>query len=163
MQWAKIFGAKSVTVFDISDDRLALAKKLGADAVVNTGAEKIAKDAYGFVFETAGQPATTKLAFEAAANKAGVCFIGTPHEDVTFTPRLWENMNRKEFHLTGSWMSYSAPFPGEEWTLTAHYFANGQLKFDDSLIFKKFHMSEIAEAFDLYKQGAVGGKILLYN
>ena len=67
------------------------------------------------------------LAFETAANKASVCFIGTPHQDVTFTPRMWENMNRKEFKLTGSWMSYSAPFPGEEWTLTAHYFSTGQL------------------------------------
>ena len=36
MQWAKIFGSKKVVVFDISDERLALAKKLGADEVVNT-------------------------------------------------------------------------------------------------------------------------------
>ena len=36
MQWAKIFGSKKVVVFDISDERLELAKKLGADEVVNT-------------------------------------------------------------------------------------------------------------------------------
>ena len=70
------------------------------------------------------------MAFELAANKAHVCFIGTPHENLTFTPKEWENMNRKEFKLTGSWMSYSAPYPGREWELTAHYFATGQLKFD---------------------------------
>ena len=46
--------------------------------------------------------------------------------DLTFTPKQWENMNRKEFKLTGSWMSYSSPFPGKEWDLTAHYFATGQ-------------------------------------
>ena len=51
------------------------------------------------------------MAFELAANKAHVCFIGTPHADLTFTPKQWENMNRKEFKLTGSWMSYSSPFP----------------------------------------------------
>jgi L-iditol 2-dehydrogenase len=33
-QWAKIFGAKKVVVFDISPERLELAKKLGADAGV---------------------------------------------------------------------------------------------------------------------------------
>ena len=58
---------------------------------------------YGFVFETAGQVPTMHMAFELAANKAHVCFIGTPHENLTFTPSQWENMNRKEFKLTGSW------------------------------------------------------------
>jgi L-iditol 2-dehydrogenase len=163
LQWAKIFGAKSVTVFDISDQRLELAKRLGADYAVNTAKEEVEKGKYGFVFETAGQVATMRLAFEAAANKAGVCFIGTPHEDLTFTPQEWENMNRKEFNLTGSWMSYSAPFPGDEWTLTAHFFKTGQLKYDESFIYKKFPMSEISAAFDCFNKGGVAGRILLYN
>ena len=59
-------------------------------------------------------------------------------------------------------MSYSAPFPGEEWSLVAHYFKTGALKFDDSLIFKKYPLSKIDEAFSLYKTpGAVKGKILI--
>lgn len=73
-------------------------------------------------------------------------------------------MNRKEFKLTGSWMSYSAPFPGKEWELTAHYFATGQLKFDPAFVFRKFPMSRAQEAFDLYKDPKnVLGKILLVN
>ena len=104
------------------------------------------------------------MAFELAANKAHVCFIGTPHVDLSFTPAQWENMNRKEFKLTGSWMSYSAPFPGKEWELTAHYFATGQLKFDPGFIYKKIPMSQSQEAFQLFKTpGLVKGKILLSN
>ena len=104
------------------------------------------------------------MAFELAANKAHVCFIGTPHENLTFTPKEWENMNRKEFKLTGSWMSYSAPYPGREWELTAHYFATGQLKFDPGFIYKKIPMSQAQEAFQLFKTpGLVKGKILLSN
>ena len=119
---------------------------------------------YGFVFETAGQVPTMHMAFELAANKAHVCFIGTPHENLTFTPKQWENMNRKEFKLTGSWMSYSAPYPGREWDLTAHYFATGQLKFDPGFIYKKIPMSQAQEAFQLFKTpGLVKGKILLSN
>ena len=118
MQWTKIFGSKKVVVFDISDERLALAKRLGADEVINTKEEGYMEKAmditggkgYGFVFETAGQVPTMHMAFELAANKAHVCFIGTPHENLTFTPKQWENMNRKEFKLTGSWMSYSCLF-----------------------------------------------------
>lgn len=172
MQWAKIFGSKKVVVFDISDERLELAKRLGADEVVNTTKEDYMKTAmeltgnkgYGYVFETAGQVPTMHMAFELAANKAHVCFIGTPHADLSFTPAQWENMNRKEFKLTGSWMSYSAPFPGKEWELTAHYFATGQLKFDPGFIYKKIPMSQAQEAFQLFKTpGLVKGKILLSN
>lgn len=172
MQWAKIFGAKSVTVFDIDESRLALAKRLGADNVVNTlhngfidTAMAFTKNkGFGFVFETAGNTATMNMAFDLAGNKASVCFIGTPSKDLSFTPKQWENMNRKEFTLTGSWMSYSAPFPGKEWELTAHYFGTGQLKFDKELIYKKYKMAEVSQAFMLYKNPSqVHGKIMLIN
>lgn len=170
MQWAKIYGAKEVVVFDISEERLELAKALGATGVINTLEADFIKKAkeltggkgYDFVYETAGNTITMKMAFQLAANKAGVCFIGTPTKELTFSVEEWENMNRKEFTLTGSWMSYSAPFPGEEWELTAHYFKRGDLKFDQSLIFKKVPLSQIPEAFELFKvPGAVKGKILI--
>lgn len=171
-QWAMIFGAKRVFVFDIDNERLELAKKLGADVTINTlepNFKEVVKEhtegkGFEFVFETAGVGATMKLAFELAGNKASVCFIGTPTKDLVFEPKLFENMNRKEFKLTGSWMSYSAPFPGEEWELTAHYFRNGKLKLDDSLIFQKIAMKDAKKAFDMYKKpGSVKGKILLIN
>ena len=167
-----IFGAKKIVAFDIDDGRLALARRLGADETVNTLKDGFMADAKaltggkGFenVFETAGNPITMRMAFDLAANKARVCFIGTPHTDLTFTPAQWENMNRKEFYLTGSWMSYSAPFPGKEWQLTAHCFATGQLKFDPSMIFRKFPLSHAAEALALYKHPRdVHGKIMLIN
>jgi len=164
LQWAKIFGAKSVTVFDISDERLEICKAFGADYTVNPNDGKYGKNTYNYVFETAGAADTMRLAFDIAANRAGICFIGTPVKELTFSPGLFENMNRKEFRLTGSWMSYSAPFPGNEWLLTAHYFKTGRLRFDERLIFKKYHMSRASEAFALYKApGTVKGKILLYN
>ena len=169
-QWAKIFGAKHVVVFDIVESRLELAKKLGADEVINTLEPDYIKKAmaltdgkgFGSVFETAGNPITILIGFELAANKANVCCIGTPHTDLVFTPKEWENMNRKEFKLTGSWMSYSSPFPGKEWELTAHYFATGQLKFDPALIFRTFPLSKAAEAFALFKNPKeVKGKVML--
>jgi L-iditol 2-dehydrogenase len=169
-QWARIMGAKKVVVFDISNERLELAKALGADETVNTLEEGFMQKAmamtgdigFKYIFETAGIIATMQMAFELASNKANVCFIGTPTRELTFTPKLFENMNRKEFKLTGSWMSYSAPFPGREWELTAHYFATGQLRFDKRLIFKKFPIEQVGEAFNLYKNPQdVKGKIML--
>ncbi len=171
MQWARLLGAKSIAVFDISPERLALAKRMGADATFDTretGFLEAAKDfscgGFDYVFETAGAAPTMKMAFALAGNKAHLCFIGTPHVDLTFTPAEWENMNRKEFRMTGSWMSYSAPFPGKEWTMTAEYYADGRLKFDDAFIGGRYPMSRAQEAFMLFeKPGAVSGKILLMN
>lgn len=169
-QWAKIFGAKSVTVFDILDERLDLATRMGADYVVNSSKEGYMDqvneitggNGFDYIYETAGNTVTMKMAFELAANKAGVCFIGTPTRELSFSVKEWENINRKEFTLTGSWMSYSAPFPGDEWELTAHYFKTGELKFDESFIYKKIPLSQIDTAFEMYKTpGLVKGKILI--
>lgn len=170
MQWAKIFGAKDAVVFDIAPERLELGKRLGATAGINTLESDFMDKAmaltngrgFDYVFETAGNTITMKMAFKLAANKASVCFVGTPTKDLSFTVEEWENMNRKEFTLTGSWMSYSAPFPGREWELVAHYFKTGDLKFDNSFIFQKTPLSKIADAFALYETpGAVKGKILI--
>ena len=171
LQWARLLGAKSVSVFDISPERLALAKRMGADETFDTreaGCIETARErtngGFDYVFETAGVVATMKMAYSLAANKARLCFIGTPHADLTFTPAEWENMNRKEFRLTGSWMSYSAPFPGKEWTMTAEYYADGRLKFDEAFIGGRYPMERAEEAFLLFETpGAVNGKILLMN
>lgn len=170
MQWAKIFGAKKVAVFDISKERLKLAKRLGADTGINTLEDDFKEKAksftdgkgFDYVYETAGNTITMKMAFELVANKGAVSLIGTPTKEISFRVDEWENLNRKEFTLTGSWMSYSAPFPGEEWELTAHYFKTGILKFDESFIFKKMPLSEISDAFAMFRiPGQVKGKILI--
>jgi L-iditol 2-dehydrogenase len=105
-----------------------------------------------------------RIAFDIAGNKSNICFIGTPSTDVTFNSKQWENINRKEIKLTGSWMGYSAPFPGHEWSLTARYFANGRLKLEPGMIYKTYPLSEAAEAFALFKNPSqIHGKVLLIN
>ena len=172
MQWAKIFGAKQLVVFDMNPARLDFCKRIAADQTALTTEPDFMEKAmaltngrgFDYVFETAGVTATMHMAMELAANQAHVCFIGTPSADLTFTPREWENLNRKELTVTGSWMSYSAPFPGDEWEMTAHYFATGQLKYDPDAVFQKFQMKDICKAFELYKTpGLVKGRVLLYN
>lgn len=172
LQWAKILGAREVSAFDIDDGRLALAERMGARETVNTQKESYADRAqqitqgrgFDYVFEAAGNPATIQMGFALAGNKAHMCCIGTPHTELRFTPAQWEQLNRKEFVLTGSWMSYSAPFPGREWTMTAHYFASGELRFDPAFIYKKYPLSEVAAAFKEFEHPeCVHGKIMLVN
>lgn len=171
LQWARVLGAKDITVFDIDDERLATAKRLGADYTINSakagfeeGWKQITGNhGFGVVMETAGSDVTMRLSFEIAANKAKVCFIGTPVRDLTFSHKQFELLNRKEFTLTGSWMSYSSPFPGDEWELTLHFLKRGLLNFKD-MVFKQYPLEDIGKAFELYRDpSTVKGKILLLN
>ncbi len=172
LQWAKIMGAKNIVAFDTQESRLELAKEMGATHVINSALPDYLDKAneltngkgFRYVFEMVGHPVTILMSFKLASNHANVCLVGTPHADVKFTYKEWELMNRKEFKLTGSWMSYSAPFPGKEWERTAHYFKTGELKFHPDFIYKKFPMSQISDAFMLYKNPQnVKGKVMLIN
>ena len=168
MQCAQALGAKRIFAFDIDEKRLEVAKEYGADYCINTGdsdfkkviEEKTNDRGFPQVVECAGVEFTEKLSLEVAANKGKVMFIGTPAQEITLAPGDFEHMNRKELTVKGSWMSYSAPYPGEEWDLAGFYFENNQIQIE-KLIDRIIPMSEIAQAFNDIDQGNVKGKILL--
>jgi len=171
-QWADIMGASKVVFLDVDDDRLALAKEITGFDGINTlknkasDAAKEFTNGFGFdyVFATSGAPASYLTCLEVTANKAHVCFIGTPTGNVSFTAGEWELLNRRELTLTGSWMSYTSPFPGKAWTMCAEYLSNGKLKCDKRMIHQVFDLKDCKEAFDCYKNpSSVKGRIMLVN
>jgi L-iditol 2-dehydrogenase len=170
-QWARILGAKSVTVFDIVAERLALARELGADAAVDSRTEDVeARSAeltggtgFGHIFETAGQNATQIQAMRLVAKGGRITLIGNSHRDLEFPASAFELLNRRETTLTASWMSYSAPFPGREWTDTVECLANGKLRWSPRLLQgqRTFTLADVGDAFRLYEApGAVKGKLM---
>lgn len=171
LQWAKILGCKKVVVFGRDKNHLKLAEELGADATISTceldfKQQALAHtDGYGFdyLFEAAGSIQTIKHCFEFAALKAHICFVGTPNQELLFTIQEWEQMNRKELYITGSWMSYSAPFPGKEWEKTQQCFNNGELKFSEKMFFQKIQLENAQTAFNLFADETkkVKGRVLL--
>lgn len=168
LQCAKIMGAKEITVFDVDDARLAAAKELGADNTINTLTEDVAAKVkeyskgkgFEMVLETAGVPVTEMLCLEIAANKGSVMFIGTPHEAFTIQPKQFEYINRKELLVRGSWMSYSAPFPGKEWSLGAHYLGTGQIK-TEKLVGRAIPLDDIWLAFQDIEARKISGKVIM--
>ena len=97
MQWAKIFGSKKVVVFDISDEEeSALAKKLGADVVVNTTKENYMEEAMKITGEKGygrhysrqrGRCRQCIWHLSLLEIRHMYIFIGTPHLDLLFTPK----------------------------------------------------------------------------
>lgn len=172
LQWAKILGASFLVVVGRDKQHLGVSQKLGADHTVSALDDNYMDqlnaltngNGFDYVFETAGSTAMMQLAFEMAANKAHMCFIGTPTTDMTFSPRLWENLNRKEINLTGSWMSGAAPFPGPEWEMTQHFVALGSITMYPDMVFHTYRMQDAKEAFNLFlTKGKVKGRIVLTN
>ncbi|MGX7349250.1 galactitol-1-phosphate 5-dehydrogenase [Dolosicoccus paucivorans] len=148
----KARGVEQIIATDLKDANLKLAKKFGADVVVNTG-EKNLDDFFNheslpnLVYETAGSKYTHVDAIKYTAKKAQVCYIGTSTEAITFDYKVFEQINRRELMVTGSWMSYSSPFPGKEWTAALKYMSTGQIKVKD-LITGVYHLEEKSEPFD---------------
>lgn len=172
IQWIKILGANKIVVVGRNKEKLNNSLKLGATDVVSTldsdFLEQLMKltnyRGYDYVFETAGSTELMQLAFQIAGNKSNICLVGTPTSDLTFTPKMWEQLNRKEFKLTGSWMSYSYPWPGIEWLKTLEKFNSGELKVVDSMIYSRYLLEDISEAFELYKNdNKPNGKVLIYS
>ena len=168
MLCAKAMGASSIAVLDINDERLNLAKQLGADVIYNS--KNLSSDEIyqalssnrfdQIVLETAGSPITVRLAIEIAGPRSKVCLVGTLHNDFTLPEKTFGLILRKELQILGSWMNYSAPWPGEEWLLVSQFFVEGKINLNDLIAVIGDFNTFIHEVRDLNGQ-SMNGKILL--
>ncbi|MFL5734921.1 MAG: hypothetical protein ACJ78Q_17325, partial [Chloroflexia bacterium] len=74
-----------------------------------------------------------------------VC-AGNQPLDASLQMSFIETMMRKELTINGCFMSYSAPFPGSEWTETLAAVRNGDLDME-AMISHRFPLSEAPEVF----------------
>ncbi len=169
VQSLRALGAGEIAVFDVDPARLEAARSLGADRAYDSRREGVAQQAsadvgpsgFELVFETAGAPAAEILALRLAAPRGQVTFVGTPHVALTLQPDEFELMNRKELTVRGSWMNYSAPFPGWEWEYGAHLLASGRVR-TELLVDRVLPLARAAEVPALLeRRGELKGKLLL--
>jgi len=168
MQCALALGAASVTAIDINDDKLALATSLGATRVFNSktlSAEEMLTAVHEtrfdqLVLETAGTPQTVALAIDIAGPRAQLALVGTLHHDLTLSAATFGKILRKELTLLGSWMNYSAPWPGEEWETAARLLKEKKLRLEP-LIAHTGNSESFARAIQALNGSPMQGKILL--
>ncbi|MEO3990322.1 galactitol-1-phosphate 5-dehydrogenase [Pseudocitrobacter cyperus] len=168
LQCARELGAKSVTAIDINPQKLMLAKELGATHIFNsremtTGEMTSSMSDFQFdqlVLETAGTPQTVSLAIEIAGPRAQLALVGTLHHDLTLTSNIFGQILRKELTLLGSWMNYSAPWPGKEWEIAARLLAEKRLQLEP-LIAHRGDAESFARAVKALNGAPMQGKILL--
>lgn len=168
MQCALALGAKSVTAIDINDDKLALATSLGATQVFNSRALSVddilnaLRDSRfdQLVLETAGTPQTVSLAIDIAGPHAQIVLVGTLHHDLNLPVAIFGKILRKELTLLGSWMNYSAPWPGEEWETAVRLLTGKKLQLEP-LIAHIGDSESFAQAVQALNGAPMQGKIML--
>ena len=151
----KAKGFKDIVCVDLDDSRLALAKEIGASAVVNAKDAEEQDFAVNLVFESAGSPVTQRLSIKYAAKSAQIVFVGTATKKLELEPEVFELILRKELALYGSWMSYSKPFPGQEWQDAISYLSQRVIKID-GLIGGVYSLAQMQQGFeDVLSQKAI--------
>ncbi|MBF0840393.1 galactitol-1-phosphate 5-dehydrogenase [Staphylococcus lentus] len=170
IQWAKIFGAKKVYAIDIDNEKLNIAKNVGADILVNS----LDKTAYSQIMnltnnrgvdlavESAGSPITSAEIFGLARKGGEVLFMGIPYADVKIDRFHFERIVRNELTVLGSWSCISAPFPGKEWATTLHYMENKQLNVKP-LITHRLPLEKGPETFEkIINKEETFGKVIFH-
>ncbi len=163
----KARGAGKITVVDIKDASLKVAQECGADVVINSA--KVNLDQYlskrklfDAVFETAGNPITQVQALKYAAKHAQVVFIGKTTKPTTFQYQEFEQILRKELEITGSWLSFSAPFPGYEWQAAIAYLSSGRIS-TQKLITGVYSLTDQDKPFAVLSDKNAGAIKVMYK
>ena len=154
VQWLRILDASLIVCTDISDANLETARKLGAHVTLNPKSvdvpseiRKLAGDGVDVAFEASGAPQALMQTIQVVRPRGAVVCGGNQPKDATFPSAFIENLMRKELRLFGCFMSYSAPFPGHEWTDTVDALRSGALDMD-TMISHHFPLSEAPDVFE---------------
>jgi L-iditol 2-dehydrogenase len=154
VQWLRILGAKQIIVTDILEDNLQIASKLGAHVTLNPSKvdaekelKKLVGDGADLVLEATGVPQVLQQTIAITRPRGKVVLAGNQPLDKSLPLTFIENMMRKEISLNGCFMSYSAPFPGHEWTDTIAALADGSLDMD-TMISHRYSLSKAPEVFE---------------
>lgn len=152
VQWLRKLGAEKIFVSDLDEENLACARSFGAHAAFNPLREdivsRVVEETGGvdLALELAGAPQALTQSIEITRPRGSVVLTGNQPKDAVFPAGLMEQITRKELHVSGTWMSYSAPFPGHEWTDAAEALRSGDLNAAE-MITHRFPLSEVEAVF----------------
>lgn len=161
IQMAKALGADQVIAVDIADHQLEAARQFGAHETVNArdsvASESImAMTTYGvdLSVEVAGVPATLMQAIFSTRAGGDVVLVGNQPVEKEIKLDFFEQFMRRQLNMHGSWMSYSAPFPGIEWQGTLDMMQDGRLKLED-MITHRIALNELPNMFQQIHEGGI--------
>lgn len=168
IQWARVMGAKDVFAIDIFDEKLRIAKELGADYTVNAKKEDpvafVLEKTHGAgvecVVEIAGSKITQEQGLRMAKKEGTVVFCGISYDDLVIPSTTLDGILRKEIHIVGAWNSVFSPLPVNEWAVSLHFMAKGHIKCHP-VISHRFRLDDAPQVFErLWKKEEFFNKVL---
>jgi alcohol dehydrogenase len=155
---AKVAGARQIVAVDLSDEKLAFARSLGATDTVNAGApdavQAIRALAGGGVgvevaFDMAGAVPALELAYAVTARGGTTVTAGLPHPDkrMALAP---VTLVAEERTLKGSYIGSAAPLRDVPRLIAL--FQAGKLAVD-ALLTHRLKLDDINEGFDRLREG----------
>lgn len=156
VEWLKQTGVKEIIAIDIFDDKLQEAKARGCDRTINSRNEDLLEkineytDGRGvdIALECAGSNITQEQCLLITAKRGKVGYLGIAYKDVHLREKAFENIFRRELTVKGFWNSYSAPFPGQEWTASIDFINKGKINVKD-LISHRYDLCDTQKAFNM--------------
>jgi L-iditol 2-dehydrogenase len=123
VQWLRVLGADPIIATDVADANLAAARELGAHVTLNPTRDAVTDEVrrlmgagVDLTLEASGSPAALAQTIEVTRPRGAIVLGGNQPPDATLPMTFIESLMRRELRLTGCFMSYSAPWPGHEWT-----------------------------------------------
>lgn len=160
LRCAREMGAGSLLAVDVWTQKLELARASGAGVVVNSREQdpvQAVMEATGglgaqVVIDFSGAPVCQQAAILSAARMGRVVFLGISHQGLNLTEKAVDTLMRRQITLAGSWNSFTAPFPGADWTGSIALFEQGRLTARD-LISHRLPLDEAPAIFRRIAQG----------
>ena len=158
---AKALGAEVIAI-DPIDQRLQLAKKVGADYIINPNETdplreiKRITDGLGadIAIDCSGSPKAENSALDCVKKGGAVAFIG---ESKSTTVNPSDQFIRKQLKVIGSWY-----FPIWMYDEIARLIVRKKLPLED-LITHRFRIDQAQEAYDTFDKRETGGVIFIWD
>jgi L-iditol 2-dehydrogenase len=154
LQWARNMGIGQIIAIDIFDEKLELARDLGATVTVNASntdpVQKVFEITDGLgatlVIEGAGLQKTQIQTIQSTTKQGTAVFLGISHDHLNLPKSVVDEIMRKELIVTGAWNSNSMPFPGHEWTSSIEGMSKGSLR-TLPIISHRYQLDEAPQVF----------------
>lgn len=163
IQLAAVFGASEIIAVDVSDEKLAAARELGATSTVNSAggdaADAIREITGGrgvdVAFEALGRVATFSIARDSVVEGGQVVVVGIAPKGTTGEFDL-ATIARRKLQIKGS---YGAK-PRRDMPVLLDLVARGKLRPQDA-VSKHYAFDQVQEAYDALDRGEIQGRAVI--
>ena len=137
-RWAHLFGAGSVLLFDVQDEKVDFAIAHGEHAVnsLKESPVEAVKAAFDgkladIVIEGTGAGPVLDQCIDCVRSFGTVTLVGNPSTDAKLCMKQHSSILRKELTIHGVWNSMYSSQPINEWSYTVKMLGEGKIRFKD--------------------------------